>query len=704
MGAIKSLPVSDEKAMSVFASAVFGRKPPEAYALLWTNDMRTKEKISESFQDIDAFIQAGLKHSGERDTYYGVGLGGKPCEPRRRYSAKQVVGIVGVHADIDIAHEKAHKKDNLPPTLDDAMVVLREMELPPSILVHSGHGIQGLWLFEEPWMFQNEQERQEGQNLAMSWNYFARAIARRHQWNMDSTFDFARVLRLPGTYNMKDPDALMPVTVLAHNPQSVYTMEDIAFTLKNHADIIQVTSHFIDTAAQAKSMEGELVIDIEVKPPFDKWNEMVKETKRRAQRIFDHDESISLESPSEFDFALAKEAAKMGGWTDQEIADVIIAHRIKHKFDDLSDKNAKVLRRDYLALTIANARKQVDEEDEQNGITEKLIEMALKPFEAQLALHRQMHPEETEAEKDEDDNGITVDVTDEKVEAEVEAEPEILPPDDDDDDDDDGTFVIKSFATKVAATAAPKKASDEKKPANETKKSAKEAKKSVAVDTTGLSIDEIRASLLKSITMIYPQITFKRIVKMLGDPAMYRFELAVAGKDVNVVIKSIKEITAQRSFRDHIAAATNIYIPACKLKDWDARVQAMLTACEEESLGEEATADGQVNAWLRAYLEGAVIEEPDTWDGLVSSDRARQAVTYKGALWVFGSQMTYWLRIEAAENISPTAMGAAFRSRHMECAAIPVRREDGRPSTKSAWRVPDEIANELLSAERIYDH
>ena len=87
------------------------------------------------------------------------------------------------------------------------------MELPPTEIVASGHGLQAWWLFHEPWLFRTDAERQQVQELVRRFGAALQEKAQAHGWRLDSVYDLARVLRVPGTWNCKaDP---VPVRALA---------------------------------------------------------------------------------------------------------------------------------------------------------------------------------------------------------------------------------------------------------------------------------------------------------------------------------------------------------------------------------------------------------------------------------------------------------------------------------------------------------
>ena len=76
-----------------------------------------------------------------RDIYYGLGVTRALLAKDKRPTNLQVCGIPGLWLDIDIAGP-AHKKQNLPPTREDAIDLLESnLPLHPTILVDSGHGL-----------------------------------------------------------------------------------------------------------------------------------------------------------------------------------------------------------------------------------------------------------------------------------------------------------------------------------------------------------------------------------------------------------------------------------------------------------------------------------------------------------------------------------------------------------------------------------
>lgn len=182
-----------------FLEALFGAKPSRLYILLWT----PKKKRSWWFRDVGE-ARAHVRNCMATDCYVGVGLSPRDYGPKNRCPATEIAGIVGLWADLDIIHP-CHSKANLPPDEGAALSIIDGLPA-PTLIVHTGHGLQPWWLFREPWIFDDAAERQQAAEMSRRWQDTLRARARRQGWDVDSTADLARLLRVPGTTNTKaDP-------------------------------------------------------------------------------------------------------------------------------------------------------------------------------------------------------------------------------------------------------------------------------------------------------------------------------------------------------------------------------------------------------------------------------------------------------------------------------------------------------------------
>ena len=317
-----------------FLQALFAAKPAEMWILIWT----LRDKRSAWFIDVDAAAQYVRAHAGQ-DLYVGAGLAARDYGPHHRCPADQTAAIVGLWADIDIAGP-AHRKPNLPPNEGAVRELLADCGPAPTLIVHSGHGLQAWWLFHEIWAFDDTAERQKAASLAKRWNDTLRAHARLRGWDVDATGDLARVLRVPGTTNTK----------IADDPRQVRLLREFCAMRYNPSDFDDwlIDDHPAGGAAAMRAISIDtLMVNPDAEPPFDKLDALWTAEPRFYQSWRRKRPDMQDQSASAYDMSLASFAVS-AGWTDQEITDLLVAHRVKHG-DDLK-------RPGYYQLTIGKAR------------------------------------------------------------------------------------------------------------------------------------------------------------------------------------------------------------------------------------------------------------------------------------------------------------------------------------------------------------
>ena len=154
--------------------------------------------VSEPIPDLDL----------NQNCYLGVGLRRqRPDNRRERGKTNDIIGIPGLWLDLDYDSPGAHKvRHSLPPNQDAALSLLDTAPFKPSLIIHSGHGLQVYWLFKEMACFDTSEGRQAISRLCRGWQQVFQHAGRNRGWHVDSTADLARVLRIPGTRNHKtDP-------------------------------------------------------------------------------------------------------------------------------------------------------------------------------------------------------------------------------------------------------------------------------------------------------------------------------------------------------------------------------------------------------------------------------------------------------------------------------------------------------------------
>lgn len=319
-----------------FFEALFPDGAPENSSILvWT----IPDKTSYWHRDtVKAAEEAERQSDAKADVYVGAGLGPARQARNRRTKNNDVTAIAALWLDIDYSDD-VHKKKNLP-TREEAQAFIRDevgKELSPSIVIHTGHGFHVWWLLDELWLFEDDAERKTGAATVHGWMQRAKALAEAHGWALDSTFDLARVMRVPGTWNRKG--APVAVTTEYFDPDARYPRAAFA-----EWSLAPTAPHSAPGSPEA----GSLSLDPLANPPFDKWMALQALDVRVVKTWNRERKDFTDQSPSSYDMSLASFAAG-AMWSDQEIADLIIASRRHHR-DDLK------LRQDYYARTIARGR------------------------------------------------------------------------------------------------------------------------------------------------------------------------------------------------------------------------------------------------------------------------------------------------------------------------------------------------------------
>jgi hypothetical protein len=329
-----------------FLEALFSNKPDELYVLVWT--LRGDQKHSRWFRDVKN-AAAYVESLRGRNVYVGIGLSPSDFGPDNRCKSEDVAGIVGLGVDIDMKSE-AHSKGARPETIEQALSILPP-EFVPSLIVETGNGIQAWWLFREPFIFENEQERQDGAALASRWQVLLKYAAQKTGWAFEKLGDLARVLRVPGTQNLKDADHPKDVLIRTSTDHR-YNPSDF----RDYLDDLGIPSP--DEQAQATRVWADhffdkpLVITLSA-TVADKTLSSWMQHDARFQRTWNHErEEMNDPSQSGYDQALANFGVRRG-LTDQQIVDMIVHNRRVY-----GAKQSHSL--DYFRRTISKARKGLD--------------------------------------------------------------------------------------------------------------------------------------------------------------------------------------------------------------------------------------------------------------------------------------------------------------------------------------------------------
>lgn len=358
------------EALRYFGALLEGR-PSELPVVIWTKGAEEKRTT----YALSAEAAVGTALAAEGDVYAGVGYAPanahKSLGSRRRPSKSQVAGIVGLWCDVDVNGGPEDKR-GAAPSREVALELVKRAPLAPSMLVDSGYGLQPYWLLSEPWIFGGAEERAGACELAAKWYEVLRAIARDLDagFGIDGTADISRVLRVPGTFNLKG--GLRAPVELLEMVEVRYDLEDFA----PHVAEVQLSlSHSLGVNGATPADDITIDVRADAKPPFEKFSALseVDELFASAWSRSRHDDRSEKWSASEWDMALCDRAVR-AQWTDQELTDLMVAARQKHG-DDLK-------RPDYYARTIARVRATVDLDVANARREEAIAELVAPPVSA----------------------------------------------------------------------------------------------------------------------------------------------------------------------------------------------------------------------------------------------------------------------------------------------------------------------------------
>jgi hypothetical protein len=168
-------PNSGESEVRSFLKALFADKPAATYILIGT--LRGEVKRSRWFLDVDpaaAYVESVIGCN----VYVGIGLSPSDFGAFKRCESEKVAGLIGLGADIDLRFD-AHPKGARPTTIEQALSIL-SAELPPTIIIETGNGVQCWWLFKEAWTFTDDAERQQAAALSARWQTLLKYNSQRY--------------------------------------------------------------------------------------------------------------------------------------------------------------------------------------------------------------------------------------------------------------------------------------------------------------------------------------------------------------------------------------------------------------------------------------------------------------------------------------------------------------------------------------------
>lgn len=337
-----------------FFALMYEERPEGSHMLLW----RPTAKGGSSLWTPDLDEAVGYIRKQKGDIYFQVGLAGKRHKRNQRCSldedeGRPVVSLPAVFADIDYQHA-CHKKSDLPPDLDTALALVHGKGFDPTVTIHSGHGIQCYWVFKEPWLTDTAEERREAQKLLTRLKQRLQNDASKMGYSVDSVQDLVRVLRPPESFNCKEEDPI-PVEVISANDTRCYNPEDLDELLPPYDPSAgpRTQTPGATTVATIKEMVNNLDFNPDAQPHVNLFAALMDISGAEFSASWNNTKRIKDRSASGYDLSLATLAAQ-AFWDDQQILDLLFAHRKKHGHDP------KLNNKQYYARTLIAARSKAE--------------------------------------------------------------------------------------------------------------------------------------------------------------------------------------------------------------------------------------------------------------------------------------------------------------------------------------------------------
>ena len=345
--------IFDVDKAGAFLRLFWAEKPPGPI-LIWTL-APGGQKYSHWFHTIDEFTQYAQANADEWarvNVYFGQ-VTGPPDHPTRHYRRvrnDEAASMAALVSDLDVVDpvKPAAPSHQICPDRATAFEKLALLPHPPTAIVDSGHGLQAFWIFRSPWIFSGPEDRERARGMAAFWRDAVRTAF--DPYHIDSTFDFARVMRVPGGINCKAPDNPVDVELVSaagphYDPQTFLDMMDQAGPSQSAPAKAKPAAA---TTTTPGPYSGPLILRADAEPPAGKLSLLLRHDQTFFQTWHRNRPDLADQSQSGYDMSLADVMVQVG-WTDPEIVNALIAHRRHHG-------QPEKLRTAYYMRTIAKAR------------------------------------------------------------------------------------------------------------------------------------------------------------------------------------------------------------------------------------------------------------------------------------------------------------------------------------------------------------
>ncbi|MDQ1239039.1 MAG: hypothetical protein QG577_1224, partial [Thermodesulfobacteriota bacterium] len=157
------------------------------------NDLEAAAHTAEVLKDRDNILVAmGLQR-------------GKLSHPQRG-AEKGVVAIPGFWFEFDLWNPMRDSKcprETFPQTREEIIQFLDDSLPKPTVLLDTGGGFHGFWVFKNPLIISSDKDRKEAKALSTAWHNRLANLGIQFNWHFDNVSSLEHLMRIPGTINHK---------------------------------------------------------------------------------------------------------------------------------------------------------------------------------------------------------------------------------------------------------------------------------------------------------------------------------------------------------------------------------------------------------------------------------------------------------------------------------------------------------------------
>ena len=269
--------------------------------------------VSAQFPNVASAATAARKLAAKHDVYFGVGLRGYGLREGRG-AKKDVRVLPAFFADADVAGPNHADTGKVYFSSREAVLAFADsLPLKPSLIVWSGGGAHLYWILREPWTLDSAAERGAADLGELeAWRRYLKAKAKALRFDVDSTYrNSPACCACRGRSTTRRPSRV-PVEVIHDS--------GLRFNVSDFAELAYQQGR---GARQRRRRERRGGSDAE---PPEKTTALLTND-ARARATWDRNRP-DLSDPTDSGYCMAlANVAVTAGWSDQEIADLLVAAR-----------------------------------------------------------------------------------------------------------------------------------------------------------------------------------------------------------------------------------------------------------------------------------------------------------------------------------------------------------------------------------------